>query len=145
MTPKHPHPVPAVRLIVVDAQGRLLALQRAAKSYMGGAWTLPGGKIDYGESPEAAARRELREETGLEARALRFLFWVDSPPLEPGAMHAINFYYECRVDGEMALGAAESSAAAWLAPEDARCDGLVFGGAEAVKRWREEDGLRSTE
>jgi 8-oxo-dGTP pyrophosphatase MutT (NUDIX family) len=37
-------------------------------------WTLPGGGIEPGETPEQAAVREVHEETGLRARAVRFLF-----------------------------------------------------------------------
>lgn len=40
-------------------------------------WTLPGGKIDQGESPEAAAERELLEETGLTGQVVRLLFDED--------------------------------------------------------------------
>ncbi|MFB7831429.1 (deoxy)nucleoside triphosphate pyrophosphohydrolase [Streptomyces sp. NPDC056056] len=47
-------------------RGRLLAARRSAPVELAGRWELPGGKLEPGESPEAAVVRELREELGVE-------------------------------------------------------------------------------
>ncbi|MGB2294193.1 MAG: (deoxy)nucleoside triphosphate pyrophosphohydrolase [Candidatus Puniceispirillum sp.] len=47
---------------LVDIDGRILLAQRPAHKKMGGLWEFPGGKIEAGESPEAALIRELQEE-----------------------------------------------------------------------------------
>jgi 8-oxo-dGTP diphosphatase len=47
---------------LVDIDGRILLAQRPAHKSMGGLWEFPGGKIEAGESPEAALIRELQEE-----------------------------------------------------------------------------------
>lgn len=51
--------------LVVD--GLLLLAQRARPPELAGLWELPGGKVEDGESPDAALERELREELGVEA------------------------------------------------------------------------------
>ena len=56
--------VAAVALI--DADNRVLIAQRPAGKSMAGLWEFPGGKVEAGETPEAALHRELKEELGIE-------------------------------------------------------------------------------
>jgi 8-oxo-dGTP diphosphatase len=50
---------------LIDADGRVLLAQRPAGKSMAGLWEFPGGKVEPGESPEAALIRELHEELGI--------------------------------------------------------------------------------
>jgi 8-oxo-dGTP diphosphatase len=59
--------VAAVALI--DAEGRVLIAERPEGRSMAGMWEFPGGKIEQGETPEAALIRELHEELGIETWA----------------------------------------------------------------------------
>jgi 8-oxo-dGTP diphosphatase len=59
--------VACVGALVHDASGRLLMIQRGHDPHSG-RWTLPGGRVEPGETAEAAVVREIREETGLEVR-----------------------------------------------------------------------------
>jgi len=127
-------PVPVVRLLVPDSSGRVLILRRALDSTDGGKWCLPGGKIDYGDTVEQAAIRELVEETGLRATRLRFLFYQDSLPPAPGRMHCINLYLECSAEGEVVLNE-ESTEAAWISPQDAPRYELSFRNDEGLARY----------
>jgi 8-oxo-dGTP diphosphatase len=59
----------AASVALID-RSRVLLIQRANPPYHG-LWTLPGGRLEAGETPEAAAARELKEELGLAVFALR--------------------------------------------------------------------------
>ena len=59
--------VSAVALI--DADGRVLLAQRPEGKSMAGLWEFPGGKVEEGETPEAALIRELQEELGIDTWA----------------------------------------------------------------------------
>ena len=74
-----PHGTPSVLLV------------RRAKAPSLGQWALPGGGQELGETAEAAARRELREEAGLEAGAMHLAANVDS--IHRDAAGRIQFHY----------------------------------------------------
>jgi 8-oxo-dGTP diphosphatase len=55
-------PLRVVAALIADAQGRVFAARRPFKGRNGGMWELPGGKVEPGETDEAALARELHEE-----------------------------------------------------------------------------------
>ena len=56
-------------VVLVDADGRILLAQRPEGKAMAGLWEFPGGKVEPGETPEAALIRELHEELGIDTWA----------------------------------------------------------------------------
>ena len=64
-------PSPCSVSIALVRGSDVLFLRRAERDEWNGIWWLPGGKVEPGESPDAAARRELLEETGYRVEAVR--------------------------------------------------------------------------
>jgi mutator protein MutT len=131
--PDQPYPIPVVRALIENSEGRILLLRRAETAHGQGKWCLPGGKIDYGQTVEAALAKEILEETSLQLLATDFFFFQNSLPLHPGGMHCINFYFHCRVSGDLKLNA-ESSAYAWIGPAEVGNYNIVFRNEEAIRR-----------
>jgi phosphoglycolate phosphatase len=73
--PRSAFPIPTVGALIRDDSGRMLLFKTAKWS---GMWGIPGGKIEWGEASEAALRREVREETGLEIDRIQFVMVQDS-------------------------------------------------------------------
>ncbi len=119
------YPVPVVRLIIPNAEGRVLILKRQNSEYAPGQWCLPGGKIDYGETVEETVSRELFEETALTCTSMKFLFLQDSLPIAEGKMHCLNLFFECTVKGEIVLNE-ESSDDAWIGPSEMERYDIAF-------------------
>ncbi len=51
---------------LMDADGRVLLTQRPEGKHLAGMWEFPGGKVEAGETPEAAIIREIKEEIGVD-------------------------------------------------------------------------------
>ncbi|MEB3175691.1 MAG: NUDIX hydrolase [Cyanobacteriota bacterium] len=91
------HPITGVTLIPRLEDGRLVLIQRRDT----GQWGLPGGLVDWGETLTAAARRELKEETGLELAEAPRLAGVYSDPERDPRMHSISILLAVEATGEL--------------------------------------------
>jgi len=78
ITPIYENPVPATCLVTIDDTERLLLVKRNVAPKKG-FWCLPGGFMELRETPEAAALRELYEETGLNGKIDRLLGVATNP------------------------------------------------------------------
>ncbi|UVO53460.1 (deoxy)nucleoside triphosphate pyrophosphohydrolase [Sphingomonas sp. SUN039] len=105
-----------VAAALVDGDGRVLVQQRPAGKSMAGLWEFPGGKVESGETPEAALVRELREELGIEVDPDDLVAGpFASEPL--GDRHLVMLLYTChRWQGE--AEAREAAAIGWHFPAD---------------------------
>lgn len=85
-----------------DDDGRVLLCHIAPSVGAGDLWTLPGGGLDFGESPTTAVLRELLEETGYRGEVLDLLDVSDrlfAEVADAGRLHAIRIVYTVRVVG----------------------------------------------
>jgi ADP-ribose pyrophosphatase YjhB (NUDIX family) len=82
---------PLVGIGAVVLRGRSVLLVRRGKAPSIGSWSIPGGAQDVGETAEAAARRELLEETGLQVGPMHLLTHVDSIHRDPAGR--VQYHY----------------------------------------------------
>jgi mutator protein MutT len=59
--------------IIEDGKGQVLLAERPPGKYLAGFWEFPGGKLEAGENPEQALKRELKEELELDVRIGKYL------------------------------------------------------------------------
>lgn len=99
---------------LVDADGRVLLAKRPEGRMLAGLWEFPGGKVEAGESPEAALIRELEEELGIVVNVKCLApFTFASHRYE--AFHLLMPLYVCRKwQGE--VKARERQELAWVRP-----------------------------
>lgn len=105
--------ITVVAAIIRDASGRILATQRGYGDWKD-FWEFPGGKIEPGEKPEDALRRELREEMDAQIVIDRLLQTVD---YDYPTFHITLHCYLCRLADERFV-LKEHEAARWLTPEE---------------------------
>jgi 8-oxo-dGTP diphosphatase len=91
------HPSLAVDCVVFDPAGRLLLIRRRNPPFLG-QYALPGGYVEYGETTENAAARELAEETGLAAIDLSLIGVYSDPHRDPRG-HVVSIAYRIAVAG----------------------------------------------
>lgn len=98
-----------VAAIIRDANGRILSTQRGYGEWKGW-WEYPGGKMEGGETPEEALKREIREELSTEISVDEFFCTVD---YDYPAFHLTMHCYLCSMlTGALRLN--EHKAARWL-------------------------------
>jgi len=122
--------------VCVDEAQRLLLVRLSARTEAAGSWTLPGGGIDFGEHPEAAAIRELREETGLDGRIVELLA-VDSGHrvATDHEYHAVRIIYRTEIIGGTLTDETDEStdAAAWFTRAELAAISLVSSGVAGAQ------------
>ena len=102
--------VEGAHVLAVDDEGRVLVVRT---TYLGPGWMLPGGRVEHGETPHAAAARETREETGLEVVVERLLL------VDARRGRDVSFVFEGRaVGGELDPQLGEIAEVGWVSRDE---------------------------
>lgn len=116
----------------VFRDGKVLLVREAAD----GLWSLPGGWADVGDAPSAAVEREIREESGYEARAVKLLAVEDRKRRHPPSLHEVyKLAFLCELIGGAARPSEETSAVGWFAEDDLPPLSTARVTAGQIKRW----------
>jgi 8-oxo-dGTP diphosphatase len=125
--------IPCVGAVIKDAAGRLLLIRRGHEPGKG-LWSVPGGRIEPGESDESALVREVREETGLAVTVGRLIGTVRRPAGAPGAVFDIRDYAAEVTGGTLAAGD-DADGAMWASLADLDVLPLTKGLLDALRSW----------
>ncbi len=130
---EHPkNPIPTVD-VIIELKGRGVVLIR--RKYPPPGWALPGGFVDYGETLEAAAVREAREETSLAVRLVRQFHSYSDPDRDP-RRHTITTVFIAEADGEPR--AADDAKEAAIFSRDSLPHDLAFDHARILEDYFEK-------
>lgn len=105
-------PLLTVDVVLFDAKDRVLLIKRGHPPFEG-AYALPGGFVDIGEEVEAAARRELLEETGVTAGKLALLGVYSDPGRDPRG-HTVSVVYWGRMRAAKAVAGDDAADVEWV-------------------------------
>ncbi|MET7301422.1 NUDIX domain-containing protein [Embleya sp. NPDC005575] len=124
--------IPCVGAIVLDSEGRVLLVQRA-KLPGEGQWSLPGGRVEEGETDAVALAREMVEETGLQVTVGPLVGSVLRPAPD-GGMYEIRDY-ACTPHGGVLRAGDDADAVRWVATGALSRLDLVDGLLDALREW----------
>ncbi len=109
---KRKFPIVGVAIVIIDDRGRLL-LGKRAYGWGTGQWCIPCGKVEWGEEVREAAERELKEETGLIARAGKVIA-VHSNFHNPEQLSVGIWFAGEKIEGEMQAADGEFTELQWF-------------------------------
>ena len=126
------NPVPCVGAVVHDDAGRILLVRRG-RAPATGLWSIPGGRIETGESDADAVVREVREETGLIVAVGRLAGRVVRAG--PGGVVYDIADYECQAVGGDLVAGDDAADVRWVSREELRSLPTTEGLVEVLAEW----------
>jgi len=124
--------IPCVGAVIKDDRGRLLLIKRG-HAPGAGLWSLPGGRIEPGETDAEALVREMREETGLVIEAGQLIGTVRRPTQDGGLLDIRD--YAATVTGGTLRAGDDAADARWVAASELETLPVTEGLVEALTSW----------
>jgi 8-oxo-dGTP diphosphatase len=124
--------IPCVGAVATDEQGRLLMIQRGHDPGAG-LWSIPGGRIEPGETDAQALVREMLEETNLQVKVGRLIGRVQRPGLA-GSVIDIRDYAVTVTGGTLRAGD-DAAGARWVTAAELAQLEVTEGLIEALTEW----------
>ncbi|MCR4327262.1 MAG: NUDIX domain-containing protein [Nanoarchaeota archaeon] len=125
--------VPATTIAIIIKDSKVLLTKRKNVLKENGKWALPGGYISIGEKANDAIAREVKEETGLEFKEIKFLEYCDEylPNLK---IHCITLVFTGITTGNEFRESEEVSELRWFDKKEIECMQLAFGHNKILER-----------
>lgn len=118
-------------VLIENKKGEIL-LAKSRKKPVNGMWVLPGGGINFGERAKEAARREIREETGLEIEVGDFITMLE---LIRKNDHRVIFYHKARLKRGKLRPSDDVSELIWMKPSKIKSmKNVAYTVSEILKR-----------
>ena len=133
MTTERDGKIACVGAVIHDHRGRLLLIRRGQEPGRG-LWSLPGGRVEPGETDHEAVVREVAEETGLRVRPGRLVGRVSRAAPSGGVYDIAD--YACELAGpDLLRPGTDADDARWVTAADYAGLPLVYGMTEALTEW----------
>jgi ADP-ribose pyrophosphatase YjhB (NUDIX family) len=141
-TPAPNKPIsPGVAAVIFDADRRILIMKRTRSDY----WSLPGGRLDLGESAQDCCIRETFEETGLETRIVRLIALNTDPRRvvhypDGNIFQSFVICFEAEIIGGELKESHESEAFRWLSHDEIHNARLIPDSLQnALDAWEQQE------
>ncbi len=99
---------------IVTSGQEILLIKRAEHTSNGGKWGMPGGYVELNETIEQAVARELKEETNLNAKSIKFFKIIDNPLRKNDDRQNVAFVHMVSAEGELIAQKGEVDELKWF-------------------------------
>jgi 8-oxo-dGTP diphosphatase len=128
-------PVIGVPVIIINSKKEILLGKRSKKSFFyPDKWGLPGGMMEYNENPEETAKREVREELGIEIKIIKKLDIYNRLPNKDCKLHSIDIPFIAEISKGNPEPKDETTKIRWFEPFEIKKIKLAYSHKEILKR-----------